>query len=85
MTDLGDSIAQSIQSLAAKPLRDHAIEFLQTRGNQSDLTDAADAIAVQNSSLSQSNKGDEGLQRSDYRSISQMGMGLMAQLIAAIE
>jgi hypothetical protein len=35
--------------------------------------------------VSQSNKGGEGLQRSDYRSIYQMGMGLMAQLIAALE
>ena len=35
--------------------------------------------------ISQSNKGGEGLQRSDYRSIYQMGMGLMAQLIAALE
>ncbi len=35
--------------------------------------------------VSQSNKGGEGLQRSDYRAIYQMGMGLMAQLIAALE
>jgi unsaturated rhamnogalacturonyl hydrolase len=35
--------------------------------------------------VSQSNKGGEGLQRSDYRSIYQMGMGLMAQLIAALD
>ncbi len=34
--------------------------------------------------VSQSNKGGEGLQRGDYRSIYQMGMGLMAQLIAAL-
>ncbi|HWL10547.1 MAG TPA: glycoside hydrolase family 88 protein [Planctomicrobium sp.] len=34
---------------------------------------------------SQSNKGGEGLQRGDYRVIYQMGMGLMAQLIAATE
>jgi rhamnogalacturonyl hydrolase YesR len=34
--------------------------------------------------VSQSNKGGEDLQRSDYRSIYQMGMGLMAQLVAAI-
>ena len=34
--------------------------------------------------VSQSNKGGEGLQRSDYRCIYQMGMGLMAQLIAAL-
>ena len=33
---------------------------------------------------SQSNKGGPGLQRSDYRVIYQMGMGLMAQLIAAL-
>ncbi len=33
----------------------------------------------------QSNKGGEALQRSDYRVIFQMGMGLMAQLIAALE
>jgi len=33
--------------------------------------------------VSQSNKGGEGLQRGDFRSIYQMGMGLMAQLIAA--
>lgn len=32
MTELRDSIAQSIHSLAAKPLRDHAIEFLKTLG-----------------------------------------------------
>ncbi|MCX6955220.1 MAG: glycoside hydrolase family 88 protein [Verrucomicrobia bacterium] len=35
--------------------------------------------------VSQSNKGGEGLQRSSYRSIYQMGMGLKAQLIAALE
>lgn len=35
--------------------------------------------------VSQSNKGGEGLQRSDYRSLFQMGMGLMAQLSAALE
>ena len=35
--------------------------------------------------VSQSNKGGEALQRGDYRSIYQMGMGLMAQLIAALE
>jgi unsaturated rhamnogalacturonyl hydrolase len=35
--------------------------------------------------VTQSNKGGEALQRSDYRSIYQMGMGLMAQLIAALE
>lgn len=35
--------------------------------------------------VSQSNKGGEGLQRSDYRSLYQMGMGLMAQLIAALD
>ena len=35
--------------------------------------------------VSQSNKGGEGLQRGDYRSICQMGMGLMAQLIAALD
>ncbi|MFZ5833325.1 MAG: glycoside hydrolase family 88 protein [Planctomycetota bacterium] len=34
---------------------------------------------------SQSNKGGQGLQRSDYRVIYQMGMGLMAQLIAALD
>jgi rhamnogalacturonyl hydrolase YesR len=33
---------------------------------------------------SQSNKGGPELQRSDYRVIYQMGMGLMAQLIAAL-
>jgi len=38
MTDLRDSIAQSIQSLAARPLRDHAIEFLKTLGYESDRT-----------------------------------------------
>ncbi|WP_437206165.1 hypothetical protein [Planctomicrobium sp. SH664] len=32
---------------------------------------------------SQSNKGGEDLQRSEYRVIYQMGMGLMAQLLAA--
>lgn len=35
--------------------------------------------------VSQSNKGGQGLQRSDYRAIYQMGMGLMAQLLAALE
>jgi len=35
--------------------------------------------------VSQSNKGGEGLQRSDYRSLYQMGLGLMAQLSAALE
>lgn len=35
--------------------------------------------------VSQSNKGGQGLQRSDYRAIYQMGMGLMAQLVAALE
>lgn len=34
--------------------------------------------------VSQSNKGGEALQRSSYRSIYQMGMGLMAQLWAAL-
>jgi unsaturated rhamnogalacturonyl hydrolase len=34
--------------------------------------------------VAQSNKGGEALQRSDYRVISQMGMGLMGQLIAAL-
>ena len=34
--------------------------------------------------VSQSNKGGEALQRSDYRPIYQMGMGPMAQLIAAL-
>jgi hypothetical protein len=34
---------------------------------------------------SQSNKGGLGLQRSDYRVIYQMGMGLLAQLAAALE
>lgn len=34
--------------------------------------------------VSQSNKGGEALQRSDNRSLYQMGMGLMAQLIAAL-
>jgi unsaturated rhamnogalacturonyl hydrolase len=29
------------------------------------------------------NRGEEELQRNDYRAISQMGMGLMAQLLAA--
>lgn len=38
MTDLRDTIAQSIQSLAAKPLRDHAIEFLKMLGYESDRT-----------------------------------------------
>lgn len=36
------------------------------------------------SGVSQSNKGGEGLQRSHYRSIYQMGMGLFGQLIAAL-
>lgn len=35
--------------------------------------------------VSQANKGGEGLQRGKYRVIYQMGMGLMAQLIAALE
>jgi rhamnogalacturonyl hydrolase YesR len=35
--------------------------------------------------VSQSNKGGSELQRGDYRSIFQMGMGLMAQLMAALE
>ena len=35
--------------------------------------------------VAQANKGGEGLQRSDNRVIYQMGMGLMAQLIAALE
>lgn len=35
--------------------------------------------------VSQSNKGGLELQRSDYRAIYQMGMGLMAQLVAALE
>lgn len=35
--------------------------------------------------VSQSNKGGLELQRSDYRAIYQMGMGLMAQLIAALD
>jgi unsaturated rhamnogalacturonyl hydrolase len=35
--------------------------------------------------VSQSNKGGEGLQRGNYRVIYQMGMGLKAQLIAALE
>jgi len=35
--------------------------------------------------VSQFNKGGESLQRSDYRVIFQMGMGLMTQLIAALE
>ncbi|HID22692.1 MAG TPA: hypothetical protein EYP14_09870 [Planctomycetaceae bacterium] len=33
---------------------------------------------------SQSNKGGESLQRSDYRRVYQMAMGLQAQLIAAL-
>lgn len=33
----------------------------------------------------QSNRGGEALQRSDYRVLSQMGMGLLAQLLAATE
>lgn len=35
--------------------------------------------------VSQANKGGDGLQRGSYRVIYQMGMGLMAQLIAALE
>jgi len=35
--------------------------------------------------IAQANKGGEGLQRGTYRVIYQMGMGLMAQLIAALE
>jgi rhamnogalacturonyl hydrolase YesR len=35
--------------------------------------------------VSQANKGGEPLQRSDYRVIYQMGMGLMGQLIAALK
>lgn len=35
--------------------------------------------------VSQSNKGGEALQRGNYRVIYQMAMGLMAQLIAALE
>ncbi|TWU34447.1 Glycosyl Hydrolase Family 88 [Novipirellula artificiosorum] len=35
--------------------------------------------------VAQSNKGGESLQRGDYRVIYQMGMGLMAQLIAALQ
>jgi hypothetical protein len=35
--------------------------------------------------VSQSNKGGEAIQRSDYRVIYQMGMGLMAQLLAALD
>jgi rhamnogalacturonyl hydrolase YesR len=35
--------------------------------------------------IAQANKGGEGLQRGEYRVIYQMGMGLMAQLIAALE
>lgn len=38
MTDLRDSIGQSIQSLSNKPLRDNAIEFLRTLGYASDRT-----------------------------------------------
>ncbi|MBD2847824.1 glycoside hydrolase family 88 protein [Paenibacillus sp. IB182496] len=34
--------------------------------------------------VSQSNRGGEALQRGDYRVISQMGMGLLAQLYAAL-
>ncbi|MBC7365916.1 MAG: glucuronyl hydrolase, partial [Undibacterium sp.] len=34
--------------------------------------------------VAQANKGGERLQRGDYRVIYQMGMGLMAQLIAAL-
>jgi hypothetical protein len=34
--------------------------------------------------VAQSNRGGEGLQRSDYRVLSQMGVGLLAQLIAAL-
>ena len=33
--------------------------------------------------VAQSNRGGQSLQQSDYRVISQMGMGLMAQLAAA--
>jgi hypothetical protein len=33
----------------------------------------------------QSNRGGEALQRSDYRVISQMGMGLLAQLEAELK
>jgi hypothetical protein len=33
----------------------------------------------------QSNRGGEALQRSDYRVLSQMGMGLLAQLLAALD
>jgi len=35
--------------------------------------------------VSQSNKGGEALQRGSYRVIFQMAMGLMAQLVAALE
>jgi hypothetical protein len=35
--------------------------------------------------VSPSNKGGAAIQRSDYRVIYQMGMGLMAQLLAALE
>lgn len=35
--------------------------------------------------VAQSNRGGEALQRSDYRVLSQMGMGLLAQLIAECE
>ncbi len=35
--------------------------------------------------VAQSNRGGESLQRSDYRVISPMGMGLMAQLISALQ
>lgn len=35
--------------------------------------------------VAQSNKGGEALQRGNYRVIYQMGMGLMAQLIAALD
>jgi rhamnogalacturonyl hydrolase YesR len=37
------------------------------------------------SGVAQSNRGGETLQRSDYRVISPMGMGLMAQLISALQ
>lgn len=35
--------------------------------------------------VAQSNRGGISLQQSDYRVISQMGMGLMAQLAAALD
>jgi len=34
--------------------------------------------------VAQSNRGGEALQRSDYRVLAQMGMGLLAQLIAEV-